>query len=364
MSRSATLLISRQGLYPTRNTPWIAGCLEALSSLASENVRVVSSFNVSTWNAVTALSSHLDLSLRLIVPCESSSDYFRKKSWAEEQFDLAGKDVVWDSLICQGMSAADCNRRRDETVVGLGQLLLPISIRPKGIMDRLSHAAQNEGKSLDRRFAVPYQVRRTNIAYQISENQVSDEIKTLDDAYLIHWTRTCNSVWPGERLIDYYRDVINSERYPRRAINTLLRIVDMRRLIASIKNMPQNTPTVSFSALAPVEAAPLMRWRSRYRQMSFEPYGIGIRKSVAEDAGIRPVIYYDKGDNLPDNAEPWLTQSTGSISDWTAEKEYRYRGDLTLSSFNDDDLVLFVRTADEARFVHEKTGLSTKSFIS
>jgi hypothetical protein len=262
------------------------------------------------------------------------------------------------------MSTAEANRRRDQTVVGLSQLLLPISIRPDGIMDHLRRTAPSQGKSVSNKFAVDYRKRNSKAAYQIYPRQMSQEILLFTEDYLIHWTRTCNSTWPGERLIDYYRDIINSERYPRRAINTLLRIIDSRRLIASSRHMPQNTPTVSFSALTPRETAPLMRWRSRYRQMSFEPYGIGIRPTSAGNAGIREVVYYDRGDQRPEEIEPWLTQSIGSITDWTAEKEYRHRGDLTLNNFSDNDLLLFVPTSDEARFVHEKTGLRTISFMT
>lgn len=364
MYGSATLLISRQSLYPTRNTGWVNSVLEGLTWLSHSDYRLVSSFNVNSWNCVTAVASHLELPLRLIVPCNSSSDYFRKKNWAEEQFDLKENDVNWDSLIVNDMNAAGANRKRDEVVVGLSRTIFPISIRPDGIMDQICAGAESGGKVIDNRFTVPYESRTERIAYRVEPDRISESIQRFEKDYLIHWTRTSNGAWPQERLIDYYRDIIDSETYPRRAINSLLKIVDERELIASSRHMPANIPTVAFSALKPAEVLPLMRWRSRYRQMSFEPYGIGIRRSAAEAAGVKPVIYYDRVDAMPENVEPWLTQSKGSISDWTAEKEYRCRGNLSLNRFDENDLLLFVRTADEAVIVNEKTGLRTISFLS
>jgi hypothetical protein len=127
--------------------------------------------------------------------------------------------------------------------------------------------------------------------------------------------------------------------------------------------MPGNVPVVSLSDLSPVEVIPLMRWRARYRQMSFEPYGIGIERQVALEHGICPVRYYDRENGeLPAAENIWLSQSAGTKGNWTAEREYRHRGDFNLGAIPRNKLLLLCHTAAEADQIEMETGIRAVSF--
>ena len=108
-----------------------------------------------------------------------------------------------------------------------------------------------------------------------------------------------------------------------------------------------------------------MRWRARYRQMSFEPYGVGIRREIALSAGIESVQYVDRlsASSAPDD-KGWLRQSRGQKSDWRQEKEYRYRGDFALRQIKPEGLVLFCRTNDEAERLRQSFGLKVIPFVA
>ena len=128
--------------------------------------------------------------------------------------------------------------------------------------------------------------------------------------------------------------------------------------------MPDNIATVSFSALAPTEIIPLIRWRARFKQFSFEPYGIGIREEIALQYNIQPVIYYDKRLLVKvDSDLLYLTQSIGTITDWRHEKELRHKSDFDFSKISKNDLVLFCYSKDEATELENKFGIRTISFL-
>ena len=131
--------------------------------------------------------------------------------------------------------------------------------------------------------------------------------------------------------------------------------------------MPGKVATVSLSNRPPAEMAELMSWRSRYRMMSFEPYGIGIEKRAALERGSLPVIYYDRlsGDSAMNlNAsDRWRTQSRGVKSDWTAEDEYRFAGDLDFSDISADNQIAICHTPGEAKEIVAKTGIKTVPFV-
>ena len=88
--------------------------------------------------------------------------------------------------------------------------------------------------------------------------------------------------------------------------------------------------------------------------MSVEPHGIGIERSAAIAAGIRPVVYDSNADAA--KSEGWLHQSPGSITDWSNEREYRYLGDLSLKSIPTDKLALFCRYLEEAKAMEREFG--------
>jgi hypothetical protein len=111
--------------------------------------------------------------------------------------------------------------------------------------------------------------------------------------------------------------------------------------------MASGEHVVSFTGHSPQEFMPFMRWRKRYNEMSFEPYGIGIKRSKALAYGFEPVIYSDK---IPknDGLHRWLYQTSGRRGNWLAEKEYRCSGSVHLNNFAIEDIIVICFHKDEA----------------
>jgi hypothetical protein len=362
ISGSAAVLLSRQALHPCGSTPWVVQTIRAISFVKQHGWTVLTSCGMQTWELVTALSSSERLPLRLYAIADGEYGTMGEKLISEFGLDLNLTEFVF-------LNQPDISNResmlaeRDRRIIADAETLIPISIREGGNLHRLLEAARGEGRKIVEDYRISYKVREQPLAYGIRDKKLSTEIQNIRNEYITHWTRACNGPWPGERPADYYAELIRSERYPRMAMDTLGRIVTTRRIMGSSRHMPGETATVSFSSLAPMEVPPLMRWRARYRQMSFEPYGIGIRREKAAQTGLQPVEYFDRKhlhENSP--APPWLRQSIGVRSDWRAENEYRCLRDFEFSGIPDEDLVLFCHTREEAAQLEHEFKLRTVPF--
>ena len=288
-----------------------------------------------------------------------------RESWLRTQFGLGlpQTEIVNTVSDSNSVSGGNLPLARDARIVRDTDIVIPISIRGNGAMASLLETARSEGKRIVEDFECPYVDRAVPLAYVIGNEDLNPELSGLADRYIFHWTRATNTAWPGERLIDFYHDIMASESYPRSAFDTLCRILRDRLLIASSRHMPERIPTVSFSGLPLAETAPLMRWRARYSEMSFEPYGIGIDRRACERAGIRTVQYCNRSESVSEfGEERWLQQSIGSITDWRQEKEYRHRGDLSLAELSTDELVVVSRTPEEARGIENRFQIKAVSY--
>ncbi len=360
---TVTILLSRQPLRPCSQTGWIRQSQAAVRRLKEDNYTLLSSVGMATWEMLTALASLHQMPLKLYLPAVSHEDFLKKKAYYRTQFDLADTLTEYMPVIIENRNKTkeEIWTQRDKRLVGEADLLLPVSIKEGGHISDLIKACPEKKISFD--YKIDYEYRGIPLAYEIERGRIKAETAALAEQYLIHWTRTANTAWPEERLLDYYRDILKSEEYPRNARATLLRILTDKKIYASKKNMPARTATVSFSALSPLELQPLMKWRARYRQMAFEPYGLGIKKETALRRGVVPVGYYDRLDNRKkEYTRDWRYQSTGRITDWRNEKEYRFKGDFCFDGIANDDLIAVCRYGEEARMIETVTGIKTFSF--
>jgi len=111
---------------------------------------------------------------------------------------------------------------------------------------------------------------------------------------------------------------------------------------------------VAFSALKPSEAVGLMKWRARYQEMTFEPYGIAIEKSFAEKLGVKKVFYgnAEMYQYLEEDNRPYF-QNIGTKGFWLPEKEYRHIGDVDLSLIPHDKMRVIVWKKEEISGVRD-----------
>ncbi|MDH3892497.1 MAG: hypothetical protein OEV49_15640 [candidate division Zixibacteria bacterium] len=365
IQRSAAILLSRQPLRPCGQDAWVRQTLSAVRWVKANSLVLHSSVGVQTWELITALASVEKLPLILMIPAASKADFFKIKKQTLEQFALDETLVTFRALLAIDERSFDKHKlmqERDQLIALDSDVVVPISIRKGGVMSELVAAAETDGKPIINSWRINHETRVGKLGYTIAPEDLTEEILSCKDRYLVHWTRAANTCWPTERAVDYYRDVVHSQKCPRSGFDTLESIMNSRKIVASSNNMPGNTRCVCFSALRPSELVPLIRWRARYSQMSFEPYGIGIERKTANALGIKPVCYYQSAEGPPSVIEPWLTQSAGSKSDWRQEKEYRHSGDIDFSAIPKDRLACFCRTSAEAEQLSASTGIRTVPF--
>lgn len=358
---SAVILLSRQHLRPSLKNQWVQNLLSAAAYVKHNGWTLNSSIGTPNWEIITACAAIHHVPLRLFI--SKNSLLSRSEFINDFKLDTVNIDIIEISPIADHNNTKALWKIRDKTTVESADILIPISIRPKGHLASLLESAQIAGKRIIRNFQTGYVNTVQPLSYTINPDNLADEIKLFKNDYIIHWTRASNGPWPNETKFEFYSQIFNSNSYPRTGQDTLQRIVKSKIILASSRNMPGHTPTVSFSGLLPVETIKLMKWRARYNQMSFEPYGIGIEKTVAFAKGIKEVNYFDSQKNTPPVSVPqWLTQSSGRITDWRSEKEYRHLGDFDLSKLPDDKLVLFCRNKTEALILEDELKIKTHWF--
>ncbi len=354
------LLNSRQGLYPCRLHSWIQQSLKTLLHVQSSQPIILSSVGMSTWDLITIAASKLKLQLELHIQIKDSQIEEEMIGSIITEFNL-NRELVSFRFISDH-SKKQFQTLRDKAITSSADKIFPISIKQNGNLAKLISQHKNK---IDNTFNTTYEPRKEKVAYTLNIDNTNPDIPKITDEYIIHWTKSSKDKYSFERYYDYYTDILQSDNYPRKAFNTLINILQMKRIVASSTHMPQNIPTVSFTSLHSIQMIPFFKWRSRYREMSFEPYGVGIKKEIAIKENIRKVFYYDKDiqNNLSDKKpEVWLTQSRGLHTNWESEKEYRHLGDFDLNNIDKENIVLFTRYKKEADYLLKLTGLQTISF--
>jgi hypothetical protein len=363
MGRLAVILLSRQSLRPTANTEWVASTIRAVKWVKENDCTLATSIGMQTWELITALGSIHRVPLNIFIPAASRAAFDQTCLDTTREFDLDADRTEYTPVMPDQRHTDndDLRKRRDEAIMEAADLVIPVSIRNDG---RMGSLLNESATCTDRQFQVDYAARRPALAYRLDEADLNPELKSFANGRLIHWTRAVNGPWPGERKLDFYSELVTSSSWPRRAFDTLRRIVLMKCIIASDRNMPGKRRTVSFSALSPTEVAPLMRWRARYAHMSFEPYGIGIDEEWAMAHGVRAVCYYSgTSSEISEDTPGWLCQSIGKVTDWRAEREYRHQGDFSLTNIPKEKIILLCRYREEATLLEGEFAIRTIPFI-
>lgn len=356
---TAAVLISRQTMQPDASTSWVRATQQAVRWLGERGYSVLTSEGMQTYEMVLYWCIKYQVNQIIVICAPDMHHFILRYLWVKSQFDCYICNSVFIPLI--DGSKKKLPLLRDRYIVENADLLLPVSIRNDGEMAKLLESCKGKEKAIDRRFQIPYEHRLLQLKYVIRKEEISESVKSMKGKYVIHWTRSNSYAWPGERLQSYYSAVSVSDVYPRNAFFTLQNILRTKTIKASSRHMSRNVKVVSFTGRSPLYFSSLMKWRSRYKEMSFEPYGIGIEKKAAFKYGIRPVIYQENFRNCTGN-DRWLNQTYGKSCWWPDEDEYRYPGDVDLSLFSPEQLICFCLTENEADFIEKEFGIITIAF--
>ncbi len=236
---------------------------------------------------------------------------------------------------------------RDAMIARQVNVLLPVSIRPGGTLDRI---LMDYPDKIHDPFIIPYQ--------KSSRPRPTYDCATVnpafgDEKWLIHFTRSVPGPWPDETEYDYYRAVCRSGgAYCRSASATLSHILTTGTIFGSSRHIRHGGPVVGFTSFSSHECRNLFRYRPRLVNPYFEPYGIAILCEAAAGLGLRPVLYGTPGQytDLADAEKPYFQNIGSDGARWKGEREWRYPGDFRLSLIPSEAGRVIVPTASECGY--------------
>ena len=334
---SVLFSIPPRGNTPISSEKWVRQTIEVFVYLKALKASVICSNDPFIWNMSLYLAGRAGLHIKLLInenPEKSGetelkriiNDYNLNEKLTEPIYFQSGeRDVkkIWQV--------------RDALAVKEAGVIIPVSIRDKGRLYSILSEIGLQNK-IDDRFRIPREKPKSLPIYDFTEKHINNP---PENEWLIHWTRASQGLWPDERPADFFRDFFkHPDAYVRDAKETLIRILATGFIRGASSFSRAGEPYVSFTGLSPEYACSLMKWRRRFVRYNFEPFGIGIRKSAFIERGGRKVIYREK---LPEGDDRVFFHSPGKITDWTQEKEWRFRGNIDIKGLAPEDLLVIVQ---------------------
>lgn len=358
--KRALILNSRQSARPMGRDQWIINTGLAVKEAVARGHMLLTSVGMNSWEIALYFASKHGADQIIYLPAERGVEYGWIIKFYIEQFHLNERLIEWRFIETNyaNHNLNNFQAMRDSIILHDADVIFPISIRAGGNLDLLIKESRGEQSRIVGDFTVKYEARRRPCKIEIDPLGIDRNIDRLLENYIIHWTRACNTAWPGETLYAYYDDMVHStDRYMRSGCDTLKRMLNEKKLRASSMHYRKGMAAVAFSALKPSEAVRLMRWRARYRGMTFEPYGIAVERLFAEGFGVKKVFYgrAEMYQYLEEENRPYF-QNIGTKGFWLPEKEFRHIGDVDLNLIPPDKFKVIVRLKEEIADVRQIYG--------
>ncbi|UCD16330.1 MAG: hypothetical protein JSV44_07630 [Candidatus Zixiibacteriota bacterium] len=355
MNKRVVILNSRQELQPVGGDEWIINTGQAVEDSAGKGHTILTSVGMNSWEITLFFASKYRARQTIFIPWDVRDTPDGVKRGLITQFHLEGAPIEWRLI---GTSSRKSSHQkfqseRDRLIINEADVVVPVAVRPGGNLESLLNDARARGAVIDYAYLATTSAARRTCRIRIDPEFMNPDLDCLLRDYLIHWTRSCHGPWPGETIYQWYDALTSSAtRNPRSALDTLVRVLLEKKLRSSDRHYRRGVPAVSFSGLPPSQAVDLMKWRARYREMTFEPYGIAVRRDMARQVGIRKVFYGspEMYPYLEEENRPYF-QSIGIKGYWMPEREYRHIGDLDLSLIPSDALAVIVWKGDDIQAV-------------
>ncbi|MFH2035627.1 MAG: hypothetical protein ABIJ45_04435 [Candidatus Zixiibacteriota bacterium] len=341
LANKIAILNSRQNMRPTGADRWVSQTESAVKYAVDINCIIMTSVGMTSWEVVLYFATKYRADIELYLPLDKEDDENEAILNYIEQFHLNDKKIRWKFIKISNFKKDKhfFQQQRDKIIIESADSVWPISIRQNSSLKKYFN-----GKIIDNKFKISYSKPISSAKIEIDTNKIVNSIDAQLKDYLIHWTRASNSPWPGETIYKFYDSILSLDgNYSHDGIETLKRILTENKLRASSRHLRKGASAVAFSSLCPSRATELMKWRLRYHEMSFEPYGLAIRKDVAEKIGVRKVLYGNPEmyQYLDDGDRPYF-QNMGTIGDWLPEQEYRHLGNINLLSIPNEAMAVIV----------------------
>ena len=178
--------------------------------------------------------------------------------------------------------------------------------------------------------------------------------------FLIHCTRARQGAWPDQSSSQFYDELlIHPWCTPPSSLQSLQRILEYQRLVATSHLKQGSTPTISFTQRPLSELLSARTFEAHLARWDWEPYGIMINRDWLAAAGCRPVIYLQREEYKRVHPEDMLFtqpyEESNAINrkgrDWRVEQEWRLPRDLRLHQVPFSKAIVFVKHHWEAKML-------------
>jgi hypothetical protein len=178
--------------------------------------------------------------------------------------------------------------------------------------------------------------------------------KPLTGKFLIHCTRARRGPWPDQSIEQFHDEIFETPwKCAPTAMDSLVRILEKRRLVATSALKPGARATVSFSACSLPELIASRRFETHLSRWDWEPYGLMIATRWLVPLGCQQVRYCTKTEMRTLSKEEsnfaQVYSDTGNGRDWRSEREWRVADDVRLHRLPFSQGAVFVSSIDEAR---------------
>ena len=182
-------------------------------------------------------------------------------------------------------------------------------------------------------------------------------LTTTNKSFLIHCTRARQGAWPDQSPAQFYDELlIKPWLTTPSSFESLLRILESKRLVASSHLKQGITPTISFTQRSLHELLNARTFESHLARWDWEPYGLMIDREWLAGIGCQPVDYLKREEykQVPPEKRPFTQPYEESNSmgkkgrDWRVEQEWRLPCDLRLYQIPFSKAIVFVQHRWEA----------------
>lgn len=178
-------------------------------------------------------------------------------------------------------------------------------------------------------------------------------IASAHSKYLIHCTRSRRGPWPDQSPAQFHDELLHRPWSSQPTVaQTLLRILQQRRLIATNAYRRGDITTVCFSSKPISDLLAMRQFQPHLARWDWEPYGIMIDRDWLIQHGAKQVSYIDSVTAKTKTAEELtfcqVVSNTPGATHWQKEQEWRVPGDVRLSFIPFSKAIVFVPTIAEA----------------
>jgi len=342
----ALVLNSHQNKQPVGTDTWIKKTEEAVRWAVERDYTIVSSIGINTYELVTYLTASMGGKLLLILPRSTKPDRLQLQTLMDFSIEQGSAEFV--EVPASDAKPKSWWKDRDQEAVLLANVILPVSIDPRGSLAKLISKPDVSATIADN-FRCGYKIQARSLGVSISSENITVD-PNHEWKYVVHWTSSSNGPWPNETSSDFYSSVLQSkDEYTHSGLNTLLNILRTRTIFGSDAHMKSKNRCVAFSGLHPTEAIRLMKLRRRYMRFTFEPYGIAIDRELAQRIGVKPVVYGTPEDftKLDEERKPYFQNEGARGGQWRDEDEHRFVGNLELSTVPSKMMAVIVKDSTE-----------------